>query len=299
MQPASTTLEMVRALRPRQWLKNLLLFVPLLLAHDVSDLPRLQRLVVAFVAFCCAASAVYVLNDTLDREADRRHPEKRLRPLAQETLTLRAVPWLLTALLGVAFGLAIWLLPRVFTGMLATYVVANIAYSLFLKRVPILDVLVLAGMYALRLLAGGAAVNVEVSAWLLAFSLFFFASLAFAKRCAELGNVTQEDEAVVRGRGYLVSDISLIEAMGVTSGYVAVMVLALYIHSDQAKDLYQRRALLWPVCPLLLYWISRLWLLARRKQLQEDPVLFAMTDRVSIFVGLLSVTLVGLAAWGK
>ena len=292
-------LEMVRALRPRQWLKNLLLLVPLLLAHDVSDLPRLQALGVAFAAFCCAASAVYVLNDTLDREADRRHPEKRLRPLAQETLSLRAVPWLLTALLGVGFGLAIWLLPRVFTGLLATYVVANIAYSLFLKRVPILDVLVLAGMYALRLLAGGAAVDVEVSAWLLAFSLFFFASLAFAKRCAELGNVTQDNEAVIRGRGYLVTDISLIETMGVTSGYVAVMVLALYIHSDQAKDLYLQRALLWPVCPLLLYWISRLWLLARRKQLMEDPVLFAMTDRVSLFVGLLSVALVGFAAWGK
>ena len=299
MQLPSTTLEMVRVLRPRQWLKNLLLLVPLLLAHDVTDVSRLLSLGVAFVAFCCAASAVYVLNDLLDREADRRHPEKYLRPLARDTLPLRVVPPLLAALLIIAFGLSAWLLPRAFSLLLATYVIVNVAYSLWLKRKPILDVLVLAGMYALRLLAGGAAVNVEVSAWLLAFSMFFFASLAFAKRYAELGNVARDDEALIRGRGYLASDISLIESMGIASGYVAILVLALYIHSQQAQNLYERRALLWPVCPLLLYWISRLWLLARRKQLLEDPVLFAVTDRVSLVVGIASVTLIGLAAWGK
>ena len=200
-------------------------------------------------------------------------------------------------LIVIAFGVSLAFLPPLFLAVLACYLGANLAYSVWLKRKPIVDVLVLANMYTLRLLAGGVAANIPVSEWLLAFSAFFFLSLAFAKRYSELSRLAAEQQVKAAGRGYAVSDLSLIETMGPCSGYMSVLVLALYINSDHVKTLYANSNLLWVLCALLLYWISRLWFWAKRGELLEDPVVFAMTDRNSLIVAAIGAIIVAAAAW--
>jgi 4-hydroxybenzoate polyprenyltransferase len=276
----------LRAMRPQQWVKNLLVFVPLLLAHQIKDLERFWLGCLAFIAFSACASAVYVVNDLLDIEADRNHPHKKRRPFAAGDLPIQWGPILVVLLLAVAFGIAVAISGQ-FTGLLLLYMVMTTLYSVWLKTKVMADVLVLAGLYTLRIIAGGAAVDVPVSEWLMAFSMFLFTSLAFAKRYSELQRLAQEGGMEAKGRGYLVGDLGLVENLGPTSGYMAVVVLALYIKSgsEHMQHLYANVKYLWLICPLLLYWISRLWLLAKRGLLPEDPVVFALKDWVSLAVG--------------
>jgi 4-hydroxybenzoate polyprenyltransferase len=275
----------VRELRVYQWAKNLLVFVPLVTAHAVSSANVLAELA-AFAAFCLVASSVYLLNDLSDLEDDRRHPTKRARPLASGDVSIATALTLWPLLVAGAAALA-FQLPIAFSALLAIYLAINLAYSLGLKRVALLDVFVLAALYTLRILAGAAAIDVPVSHWLLAFSLFAFLSLALAKRFVEVSGVAARDEERVGGRGYLASDGPLLGMLGTASGYLAVLVFALYITSPQVVVLYRSPAMLWFAVPLLLYWMSRVWFLAHRGALHEDPLLFALRDPQSYAVGLL------------
>ena len=294
----STARGLVEAIRPHHWVKNVLLFVPLLLSHQVGDASRLAAAAVGFVAFCLCASAAYVLNDLCDREHDRHHPVKRARPFAAGRLSARAGALTAGGLLAGGVALAALLLPPRFTGLLLLYVATTAAYSLYLKRKLLLDVFVLAGLYTGRVLAGGAAAGVAVSEWLLAFCIFFFLSLAFLKRYAELLHLRDGPaRAQVRGRAYRVEDLGVIEAVGPASGYLAVLVLALYVNqSPEAVRLYRAPSLLWLVCPVMLYWVTRLWFLARRGAMNEDPILFALKDRVSLLAAG-ATFLLCIAAW--
>lgn len=267
----------VAALRVHQWAKNLLLLVPLLTSHRLLNGESLAEALLAFVSFSLVASAVYVANDMLDLEDDRRHPSKRKRAIASGDLPIETA-LLLVPLLLLAGAATSALLPWRFGALLGVYVVANVAYSLWLKRVALLDVFVLAGLYTLRILAGAAAIGVPVSHWLLAFSLFAFLSLAFVKRFVEVANVAAREETAVGGRGYLAQDGALLGMLGTAAGYLSVLVFALYITSREVVVLYRSPAILWFAVPLLLYWISRVWLLAYRGRLHEDPVLFALRD---------------------
>jgi 4-hydroxybenzoate polyprenyltransferase len=294
-QPAPGPL--VRALRPYQWVKNLLVGLPLLMSHQWQDPAKLLNVALAVVAFCLCASSAYVLNDIRDAADDRHHPLKRHRPFASGALSSRFGFGLAGLLLLLGFGLSWPLLPRPFTLLLGGYVVVTLAYSFWLKQKPLVDVFVLAGLYTLRVLAGGAAISIVVTPWLLAFCIFFFLSLAFAKRYAELRRIQESAGTHARGRGYQVEDLGVIEIVGPTSGYMAVMVLALYVNSEMAFQQYSRPWLLWFACPLILYWVTRVWFLARRRVLTEDPLLFALKDRTSLLVAASIVGLV-VVAWG-
>ena len=288
-----------QALRPYQWAKNLLLFLPLVLAHQWRDLDKVGQVLLAFVAFSLAASSAYVLNDLHDLDADRHHPKKRNRPFASGRLSGRTGALMAMAALLVAFGLSVPLLPPKFTAMLGLYVVLTLAYSFYLKQRLLIDVFLLAGLYTHRVLAGGAAISVTVTPWLLAFCIFFFLSLAFAKRYAELRRVQVSEGGTgttqVRGRAYQVEDMEVVATVGPTSGYMAVLVFALYVNSEMAMKLYSRPFLLWLVCPLLLYWQTRVWFVARRGGLSEDPLLYAMKDKISLMVAGLTALLVLMA----
>jgi 4-hydroxybenzoate polyprenyltransferase len=279
------------ALRPQQWVKNVLVFVPLVTSHNTFDFSLAMAAVIAFVCFCFCSSGVYVLNDLLDISADRRHPTKRKRPFASGGLP---VSWGLPLASGpLIFGFALsgLTLPAGFSIALVVYFVTTCVYSYHIKRIPMLDVLVLAGLYTIRVLAGGAATAIFISEWLAAFCMFLFVSLAFAKRYAELDRLLCGNEEDASGRGYRVSDIDLIESMGPASGYIAVLVMALYVNSEHMKTLYRNEWPLWLICPVLMYWISRIWIKAKRGELSEDPIVFAMRDRISVYLGVIVIVL--------
>jgi 4-hydroxybenzoate polyprenyltransferase len=294
--PAGKAAAVLRALRPVHWVKNLLVAVPLVLAHQLSNREKLFDVLLAVVAFSLCASAVYVLNDLIDREADRHHPRKRNRPFASGQLSVRAGMIMIGVLLvGAAAMAALTVRPR-FIWMLGLYLVLTTAYSLHLKTRLLVDVVLLAGLYTLRIIAGAAAADVVLTPWLLAFSMFLFLSLAFAKRYSELMQVEAGEQERMRGRGYVVDDLRIIETVGPTCGYLAVMVIALYIDSEMVKKLYPEPRALWLLCPVFLYWITRLWFLARRRRLVDDPLVFALTDRVSWGCGILAAVIVAAAS---
>ena len=287
---------LLRALRPTQWAKNLLLAVPLLAAHKAGQTPRQIALALAFAAFCLTASAIYIVNDLLDRDSDRRHPAKRFRPFAAGELSLATGLLAIVLLSSTALALSVAAhLPPRFIALLVLYAVLSVAYSMILKRLLLMDVLVLAGLYTLRLLAGGAAVGIPISPWLLAFAMFFFLSLAFAKRYAEMRAVQDSGAGAAPGRGYQVADLGVMAQAGLASGYLAVLVLAQYINTDVARGLYQRPVYLWGVCFLLLYWITRVWFLVHRGSLDDDPLSFALTDSLSYLVAAMTVVVFLLA----
>ncbi len=263
--PVTSLALWLEALRPVHWLKNLLVLVPLLAAHRVLDARTLGKAFLAFTAFGCCASGGYLFNDLLDLDADRHHPQKRLRPLAsggiQPLHALIAIP-----LLVLAGCLLSTLVSPLFLAILLGYFAMSAAYSLCIKRIAILDVLFLAGLYTVRLMAGSAATSDWPSHWLLAFSMFLFFSLALVKRYSELVMMRQVAGAGAKARGYEVGDRELLAAMGTASGYLAVLVLALYIGPGEAQALYSHHQLLWALCPLLLYWVSYFWLTAHRGQ---------------------------------
>jgi 4-hydroxybenzoate polyprenyltransferase len=285
----------LRTLRVYQWAKNLLLVAPLAFAHGWTDMARWKQLLPALAAFCLCASSVYILNDLIDLESDRHHPRKRHRPFAAGTVPLMAGvvggPLLFLASLAIAAGL-----PWPFVGAFLLYFAATFAYSLRLKQVAILDVLVLAGLYSLRVIAGGFAAQTTISDWLLAFSMFLFLSLAFVKRFSELQMAKFANREALKGRGYVTSDIELVSSMGVGCGYLSVLVLAFYINNPDVVRLYHRPAALWLACPVLLYWVSRIWLLAHRKILHDDPIVFTLTDKQSWLIGVIIVLIAAAAS---
>ena len=287
---------LLKTMRPKQWAKNLLVFTPLITSHQVFDEARLLTGTVAFVCFCLCASAVYVLNDLIDLEYDRQHTQKRYRPLASGSL---AIAWgipLACLLLLLGFSISVSTLPLGFCGVLLAYVIVACGYSWLLKRIVMLDVLTLAGLYTVRVLAGGIAIGIVVSEWLIAFSVFLFASLAFVKRYAELDKLSRTGAVNVSGRGYRTSDVGIIEGMGTASGLIAVLVLAMYVNGEQSKQLYANPWPIWLICPVLMYWIGRIWILAKRGELSEDPVVYALGDRVSRCVAVLIAALLALAS---
>lgn len=277
----------IKALRLHQWLKNLLIFLPLLLAHRVFDIAAWQEGVIAFLAFGLCASSVYVLNDLLDLADDRRHAEKRLRPFAAGTVPVTHGLVMAPLLLAGAAGLAA-MLPWQFGAVLAFYYALTLAYSFFLKRTMLFDVITLAGLYTIRIVAGSAALDVERSPWLLAVSVFVFFSLALVKRYVELGEATDTHVPLSsRSRGYRAADRETLSQVGIASGLMSVLVLALYIDSDNVRELYPHPEVIWFLCPLMLYLIVRIWMLARRGEMPGDPVLFAARDwRSQAMVGL-------------
>jgi len=271
-----------KTLRVHQWLKNLLVFLPLLTAHLALAPEKVSHAAIAFIAFCLCASGVYVLNDLVDLEADRRHPRKRLRPFAAGDLSLSvgliAAPLLTLAGFAIASALSLR-----FVLALGGYYALTVGYSFLFKRIAMLDTVVLAGLYTIRIIAGTFAIEVGLSFWLLAFSMFLFLSLAMIKRYTELLGLLQAG-AGNGARGYALDDLSLIQSLGAASGYLSVLVLALYINSTASELLYHRPQMLWLLCPALLYWISRAWLLAHRGAMHDDPVVFAVSDRISQLV---------------
>ncbi|HEY1724624.1 MAG TPA: UbiA family prenyltransferase [Steroidobacteraceae bacterium] len=273
----------LKAMRPHQWSKNALLLIPALLAHTIFKPKILAVGLLAFLAFGLCASSVYIVNDLFDLTTDRLHPRKRSRPFAAGTLSVRdglrvaALLFIVAALIAIAIG------PR-FVGVIASYYALTWVYSLWLKRLPILDVMLLAGLYTLRIIAGAAAMHVPLSFWLLAFSVFMFLSLGFVKRYAELDDARRAGTLIGYARGYGASDLPLIMSLGTASGYSAIVVMALYINSSDSQSLYQHHKPLWLICPLMLFWISRVWIVASRGQMHDDPVVFALHDRASLLI---------------
>ena len=286
--PAEQLVETLRsylsAARPQHWLKNILVFLPLVAAHHLYVPHLLLRGLAAFAAFGLCASSIYLFNDLRDVEADRIHPQKRSRPLASGRISQRGTLVVAAALLlaafavGSAFGVA-------FISVIAFYYVTMVIYSLGAKAIPILDVLILACGYALRVIAGAVATATPGSPWLTAFCVFLFFSLALIKRYAELVSVpsaTGSEERHVRG--YLSQDGVLLVAQGLAAGYLSVLVLALYTNTRMVQAPSGQYELFWLICLLLLYWISHMWLMAHRGRIQEDPVAYALKDPVSRIV---------------
>lgn len=273
------------ALRCFQWLKNGLLFVPLLTSHRILEFPALEKAGIAFIAMSLCASGIYLVNDLLDIDVDRKHPRKQSRPFASGALPLSFGCVVSPALVLSAFAVAIASLSITFTLGLGTYVVLTSAYSFLLKRYAIIDVIVLASLYTLRILLGGVVTSIPISTWLLAFSMFLFLSLALVKRFAEATLAGQSVEAKLGGRGYLKSDSEMLKTMGITSGFLSVLVFAFYVSSPEIYHLYTNPSLLWLACPALLYWLSRIWLLASRGQVVDDPLDYAVRDLSTYFTG--------------
>jgi 4-hydroxybenzoate polyprenyltransferase/phosphoserine phosphatase len=287
-----------KALRLHQWAKNALLFVPLMAAHEM-DPARWMTTLTAFIAFGMCASATYIVNDLFDLASDRAHPRKQLRPFASAALSIPFGMALVLILLPVSLGLAEVISPAFF-GMMLLYIVVTLFYSARLKQTAIVDVLILASLYTHRVLAGGVASDVVVSNWLLAVSLFIFLSLALVKRCAELEFMSGDGHVSLAGRGYRSTDLPYLISMGIASGFVAVMLLALYVDSQVGGAMYPHAEILWMILPVTLYWIMRLWLKISRMEIHDDPLLFAITDRASWIVAGV-IALLALAAampWG-
>jgi 4-hydroxybenzoate polyprenyltransferase len=253
------------------------------------------RALVALVAFCLCASAGYVLNDLLDIEADRAHPTKRLRPFASGDLPVALGPPMFILLLLTSFGLSIEFLSLGFAVMLALYLAGTLTYSFYLKKRLLVDVLVLAGLYTHRILAGGVATGVHVSTWLLGFSMFFFTSLAFAKRCVELRGSASGEK--IKNRDYMAVDLQAATSMGSASGYIAALVFMLYVDSAAVRVSYRSPVLLWLILPILLYWLGRIWLLIGRDQMHDDPVKFALRDPISVVCAAIIAAIAALARY--
>jgi len=281
----------LRLLRIQQWLKNLLLFAPLLAAHRWPASGEWLRLLVAFVSFGLCASAGYITNDLLDLESDRLHPRKRFRPLASGRIAVLqgvvAVPLLLS--IGLALG---YLAGAAFLACVLVYLLLTGCYSWFLKRLVLLDCLVLAVLYTLRIIAGAAVVDMGLSFWLLAFSAFLFLSLACVKRYAELEVQLLAGRETLHGRAYAIADAPLVQTLGISAGYIAVLVLSLYLNSTEVMLLYATPQVVWGAVLVLLYWISWMWVQAHRGQMHDDPLVFAIQDRTSLAAGVVFLLIV-------
>ncbi len=275
------------AIRFHQWVKNLLVFVPLLASHKFLNLDLFLSGLLAFFCFSLCSSSVYLLNDLLDLEYDRIHPVKRNRPFASGALPLKSGFLAIPLLLVLAFSLGYFYLPAGFTISMGVYLLLNMAYSTVLKRVIILDVIILALLYTLRVIAGTFAVGLILTFWMLAFSMFIFLSLALVKRYTEILQVQNRGKNhIIPGRCYCSADSDIVLFMGICTGLLSVLILAMYIQADTTSILYSSPELIWPACPLLLYWVSRIWLITHRGEMHDDPVIFALKDKTSMISGI-------------
>ncbi|ESW87923.1 UbiA prenyltransferase [Mesorhizobium sp. LSJC269B00] len=294
--PKRTLKTFVKMLRVHQWLKNSLIAVPMVLSHEYFNINMIWQCLLAFGSFSAVASAIYILNDFFDLALDRKHPTKRNRPFASGALS---IPFGLGAMavllaIGIAAGL---LLPIEFLGVLAGYLVVTTAYSLSFKRMLLADVLTLAGLYTVRVLAGAAATGVEVSFWLLAFSIFFFLSLALVKRYVELRTAAIPVGERIAGRGYRIEDQEIVAQAGMASAFSSALVLALYMDSVAVRELYPHPWLVWPLAPIVLYLTMRVWILARRNEMNDDPVIFIIRDWRSQIVVVIGAALLVAGGW--
>jgi 4-hydroxybenzoate polyprenyltransferase len=294
--PRPVVFSLLKAMRPHQWLKNVLVFVPPFAAH-VFTASSVFYSFLSFLAFSVVASSVYLMNDLFDLRSDRRHPRKRYRPLASGELTISE--GLVAAAVLVGIGLAGGFVIGIsFLLVLAAYYLVTFSYSMFFKRRVIIDVCILATLYTLRIIAGGFATGIVLSDWLLAFSIFLFLSLAAVKRQAELFDLRESGQLKVAGRGYHVDDLPLIGQMATSAGYVSVLVLGLYINAPEVAKLYRYPAALWGICLILLYWIGRVAIVAHRGSMHDDPIIFAAQDRVSRYCLLGCCICILLASFG-
>lgn len=284
----------IKEIRVYQWVKNVLIFVPLLLSHSYTNQILVIDAFIAFIAFSLCASSVYIINDLCDVESDKQHPVKKFRPIAAGLISVEFAK-VLAAFLFIVALVIVLLLNRNFLIVFITYFSLTLAYSFGLKAIAIIDVLILGGLYTLRVIAGVVVIDVEMSYWLIVFSLFVFFSLALLKRFTELKNVESRNEKSVSRRDYVVGDSGLLLIMGIISSYIAVLVIALYIHDPTITNKYSSPMWLWLVIPAMLYWLSRIWLIANRGYLDEDPILFALRDRVSYVVVVACIISVFLA----
>lgn len=286
-----------RVLRMHQWMKNLLLFVPMLAGHQFTNFQSWQTLILAFIAFSICASSVYIANDLMDLESDRQHPHKRKRPFASGLVPIW-IGVLLTPLLIMA---SFWLASLVSAGFfycLVLYFILTSLYTWRLKKLVLIDCITLAMLYTLRIIAGTEALNLEYSFWLLAFAVFIFLSLAFIKRYAELAVQTQHGKTTAAGRGYHTDDATIIQNLGISSGYVSVLVFALYLNSEKILILYKIPHMIWAAVPIILFWISWMWMQAHRGKMHDDPLVFAVKDKASLAAGLLFVVVMAIGALG-
>lgn len=290
--PRAGLLTYIKALRLHQWVKNLLIFIPLALDHRLLDSAALITSSLAFLVFGMIASGTYIINDLLDLDADRAHHKKSKRAFASGELSIAAGLVLTALMLGGGAIICAIFLPPLFALVVTTYLICTLLYSFKFKATPMLDVCLLAGLFTLRVIAGTVAIAAVWSFWLLAFSIFFFLSLALAKRSSELENLRQANKVWAKGRGYGVEDLPLINSMGVSSGFLSIMIIALYINSEKVATMYQRPEILWMICPVLLYWTGRVWLKTSRGEMHEDPIVFAIKDRLSwILAGICGLTI--------
>jgi len=273
----------IAALRLPHLVKNLLLFLPLLLAHRYNDIALWENGLIGFMVFSIGSSGIYLFNDVCDLEFDREHPGKQHRILVRGELSKQNALLIGLSLMCLAILLSVTLLPQQFTASIITYIVLACCYSLYLKRLLIIDVLLLSSLYTLRLFAGAALADVTLSYWLLAFSLFFFSSLALAKRLAELLQIKNALQSQIPGRAYKISDEGILQTMGFGAAIASLVLYALYILNPAISSLYQKPALLWISCYALFYWITRLWILVRRGELTQDPITWALRDKNSYF----------------
>lgn len=284
----------VKVFRLHQWIKNVLIFVPIFASHQVIMSEDWINLGLAFLSFSLCASSVYIANDLLDLESDRAHPRKRSRPFASGQIPIW-VGAILAPILILSSLILVQYVGGSFLSWLVVYFGLTCAYSWGLKRLVLVDCLTLAVLYTLRIVAGAAAVSVPLSFWLLAFSIFLFLSLAFIKRYAELQAHPEGDAKKVHGRGYYIADAPLVQQLGVTSGYATTLVLALYLNSENVIKLYRTHEIIWGTVPLMILWISWMWLKANRGLMHDDPIVFAIKDKVSIFIGALFITILAVA----
>ncbi len=270
---------LLKAMRCHQWLKNLLIFAPMFLAHKFSDTETLAQATIAFFAFSFAASSIYVLNDLFDLSADQHHPRKCRRPFASGDLSIATGALLIPVLAVLSLALGILLSPT-FLAMLLVYYAITTFYSWRLKQLAIVDVLTLAILYSMRIVAGSIATSTAASSWFIIFAIFLFLSLALVKRLSELIEMKggSDMDNAHRERGYQIDDLPLLMAFGTASGYISVFVFTMYLNSDTVSALYTRPEWLWIFCPLLLYWITRIWMLTWRGQMHDDPLAFAAKD---------------------
>ena len=284
----------IKVFRLHQWIKNILIFVPVLAAHELISGEIGTQLLLAFLSFSLCASSVYIANDLLDLESDRKHPRKKFRPFASGVAPI----WKGIVLAPITLFLSLLIASYVganFLQWLLVYFGLTCAYSWGLKRLALIDCLLLAILYTLRIVAGAAAASVQLSFWLLAFSVFLFLSLAFIKRCAELKIHLNTSVEKSDGRGYYTADLFLVQQLGVTSGYAAILVLALYLNSDNVARLYRTPEIIWGAIPLMILWVSRMWLKVDRGLMNDDPIVFAIKDKTSVLIGMFFLATFALA----
>lgn len=287
-------LKLIKELRLYQWIKNILIFLPLLLAHEYNNLTGFTYAIIGFFCFSFTASFIYVINDLLDLEADRQHNTKKFRPFAAGDLSPLSAFVVSFLMMLISFYISFVYLPQFFGYILLTYLILTFLYSFFLKKVVIADIIVLSMLYSIRIIAGGELTHVPLSKWFIAFSLFIFFSLAIIKRYTELYNLIKDNGTNAGGRGYVAGDIKLLLPLGISSGYLSVLIILLYIFSPEIIQLYNTPILLIPVAIILLAWISRMWFLATRGEMNEDPVVFTAKDKYSyLLFGIMIIFVVG------